>query len=100
MIGHSSDRQRLHSILSSNSTHIGPEARLEFLIDKRKSFLCTEDALDKVAHVGMWHCRISVSTVRFADYLFCSSIDPSINRWAIFTASASRTQIVLPQRAR
>jgi len=54
-----------------------PEARLEFLIDKRKPFLCTEDVVDKVAHVGMWHCRISVSAVRFADYLFCSSIDPS-----------------------
>ena len=71
------NRQRFHSILSGDSARIEPETRFELLIDEGKSFLCTEDVVNKVAHVGMWHCRISLSAVRFADYLFCSSIDPS-----------------------
>ena len=49
------NRQRFHSILSRDSSHVWPETQLKFLIDERKSFLCTDDVVDKVAHVGMWH---------------------------------------------
>src|SRR5436190_3569730 len=50
----SADCQRFHSVLSCDSTHVGQEARFEILI-KGESLLRTEDVMNKVAHVGVWH---------------------------------------------
>jgi hypothetical protein len=61
------------------------------LIDERKSFLGTEDIVEDVAYVRVWHCQFPFSVVRSADYRIALRLIPAINRWAIFNKSALRT---------
>jgi hypothetical protein len=55
VISRAANRQRSHTILSRNATHVGPETSFQFMVDEWESFLCAEDVMDEIAHVRVWH---------------------------------------------
>jgi hypothetical protein len=63
MIFDSANRQRLHPVLASDTTHVRPQPRLHILWNRSFTILRRKDVMDEKAAEGVGHWREILAAV-------------------------------------